>query len=467
MFWYQIHFEVVSAVSQLVKRKTLSIMDKGKNPLPPRILILLDRLSNVQFSQLTRKQLKDQVEELKTALIEEFIKLKPGYERPKPSVSSHVDSSDRSRVANTPVTVPIPTRKDTQEVKKPISKPDLKEPRKETASLPSKNAIPAKPSYADLLKIAESVSKDPSPVRAISREAFKDNGEDRRHNGSNGNRGSSHKHQSPPRSRSKDVQRRDLNRNEKSKPDLNSRNSINRGKSDNRNNQHKSASDAKYNVNKVSMDDRGRNSKEGSKDQPKPKKKEVKKSKKEEEEELLARKKQKIQEEIQRVKIRDEVLAGKRSANDLKNVVKRVSHGNTVLSCRPASSSSSKRDELSFGRPPIQRSEDERGRRSRDEYLNEYEDEDEEDMDSFIDDDDGRDMVNEGSPDVSKAIRDIFGYDKRKYIGMDEDIEEASYSQILKEEARSQRIGRQEDLADMREEMRQKRLKKERLKKLK
>lgn len=446
-------------------------MDKGKNPLPPRILILLDRLSNVQFSQLTRKQLKDQVEELKTALVEEFTKLKPGFERPHSSApATHVDVPDRSRVANHPVTIPNPSRKEPyKEDKKLISKTDRKEPRKETKSLPLKNSLPAKPSYADLLKIAESVSKDPSPIRAISRERCGDTAEDRRNNGSHANKGNSHKHQSPPRGRSNDVQHRVSNRHDKSgslKPDLNSRS--NNCKSGKTTNGHRSVNEAKNDVNRGSLGDRSRNGKDQSKgDQTKNKKKEVKKSRKEEEEEMIARKKQKIKEEIERVRIRDDVLAGKRSANDLKNVVKpNVSHGNTVLSCRPASSSS-QRNDSTFGRPLIRRSGDERERRplSGKEYLDDYDDEEDEDMDSFIDDDDGRE-IESGSPDVSKAIRDIFGYDKRKYIGMDEDIEEASYSQIMKEEARSQRIGRQEDLADMREEMKQKRLKKERLKQL-
>ena len=180
----------------------------------------------------------------------------------------------------------------------------------------------------------------------------------------------------------------------------------------------------------------------------------------------MERKRQKIREENERVKVRNEVLAGKRSASDLKNVVKQISHGNTVLSCRPASSTPSRRDD-NFGRPLVRRTEEERQRRppvGGRKFLDDYDEEDE-DMDSFIDDDGGGEEEDE-IPDVSKAIRDIFGYDKRKYIGMDEDIEEASYSQIMKEEARSQRIGRQEDLADMREELRQKRLKRERLKQL-
>ncbi|XP_071957229.1 uncharacterized protein [Antedon mediterranea] len=74
-------------------------------------------------------------------------------------------------------------------------------------------------------------------------------------------------------------------------------------------------------------------------------------------------------------------------------------------------------------------------------------DEDDED-DDFIDDT-GEDV------DVSKYIRQIFGYDKRNY-GFESEHAlnnmEASYSQIMKEETRSTRLGVLEDLEDMKKE---------------
>ncbi|XP_033111255.1 protein SPT2 homolog [Anneissia japonica] len=75
--------------------------------------------------------------------------------------------------------------------------------------------------------------------------------------------------------------------------------------------------------------------------------------------------------------------------------------------------------------------------------------EDEEDEDDDFIDDTGEDV------DVSKYIRQIFGYDKRNY-GYESEYAlnnmEASYTQIMKEEARSTRLGITEDLEDMRKE---------------
>merc|ERR1719209_1279421 len=85
-------------------------------------------------------------------------------------------------------------------------------------------------------------------------------------------------------------------------------------------------------------------------------------------------------------------------------------------------------------------------------WKNKIESESEEEYDSelddFIDDSDAK-------IDVSKEIRSIFGYDKRKY--RDEDFDDRSmennkFSSIMMEEARNARIGRQEDLEDIRRE---------------
>merc|ERR1712107_345334 len=78
----------------------------------------------------------------------------------------------------------------------------------------------------------------------------------------------------------------------------------------------------------------------------------------------------------------------------------------------------------------------------------ESEEEYDSELDDFIDDSDAK-------IDVSKEIRSIFGYDKRKY--RDEDFDDRSmennkFSSIMMEEARSARIGRQEDLEDIRRE---------------
>jgi len=70
-------------------------------------------------------------------------------------------------------------------------------------------------------------------------------------------------------------------------------------------------------------------------------------------------------------------------------------------------------------------------------------------MDDFIDDTDAK-------VDIGAEIRNIFGYDKRKYRDEDDfddrSMENNKFSSIMMEEARSARIGRQEDLEDIRRE---------------
>lgn len=83
------------------------------------------------------------------------------------------------------------------------------------------------------------------------------------------------------------------------------------------------------------------------------------------------------------------------------------------------------------------------------------EDEDSE-MDDFIDD-------SEANVDISAQIRSIFGYDRRKFRN-EEDFDDRSmecnrFSDVMKEEARSAKIGRMEDLEDMRREEEEKRRK--------
>ncbi|XP_042332904.1 protein SPT2 homolog [Sceloporus undulatus] len=84
-------------------------------------------------------------------------------------------------------------------------------------------------------------------------------------------------------------------------------------------------------------------------------------------------------------------------------------------------------------------------------YKRQYDDEDEDDseMEDFIDD--------EGEPqeEISKHIREIFGYDRNKY--KDESdyalrYMESSWKEQQKEEAKSLRLGMQEDLEELRRE---------------
>ncbi|XP_031633961.1 protein SPT2 homolog, partial [Contarinia nasturtii] len=76
------------------------------------------------------------------------------------------------------------------------------------------------------------------------------------------------------------------------------------------------------------------------------------------------------------------------------------------------------------------------------------------DMDDFIEDD-------EEANDYSKEIRNIFGYDKRRYRYEDDDISnmESSYAQQQREEFVSKKIGLMEDLEDMQQEAEEKKRK--------
>ncbi|ELU15789.1 hypothetical protein CAPTEDRAFT_215733 [Capitella teleta] len=87
--------------------------------------------------------------------------------------------------------------------------------------------------------------------------------------------------------------------------------------------------------------------------------------------------------------------------------------------------------------------------------MDEYEDDFvEEDDDDFIDDSE--------AVDYSSAIRDIFGYDKRKYRNeREDDIRdmETNFAQISREEKISARIGLKEDLEDIKREQKELRMK--------
>ncbi|GLV35488.1 uncharacterized protein CBL_01363 [Carabus blaptoides fortunei] len=84
-------------------------------------------------------------------------------------------------------------------------------------------------------------------------------------------------------------------------------------------------------------------------------------------------------------------------------------------------------------------------------------------MDDFIDD------GPEEGEDYSKYISEIFGYDKSRYRNVDEmdDNMESSFSQVMKEEFISGKLGLMEDLEDMKQEAEEKKRKQERMKKFK
>ncbi|XP_023211316.1 glutamic acid-rich protein-like [Centruroides sculpturatus] len=99
-----------------------------------------------------------------------------------------------------------------------------------------------------------------------------------------------------------------------------------------------------------------------------------------------------------------------------------------------------------------------------DEEEEDEEEDDDDDMADFIDDG----PLEEDDEDYSRYIREIFGYDKRRYRyeeEFDDQAMESSYAEQMKEERRSARIGLLEDLEDMKkeeEEKQQKALKKKR-----
>lgn len=86
-------------------------------------------------------------------------------------------------------------------------------------------------------------------------------------------------------------------------------------------------------------------------------------------------------------------------------------------------------------------------------------DEEDEEMADFIDDEP---IEDEYSSNYSKCIREIFGYDRRKFQEDDDDDDdnmETSFAQQMKEEIRSTKIGILEDLEDIRLEKEQKKKK--------
>jgi len=108
--------------------------------------------------------------------------------------------------------------------------------------------------------------------------------------------------------------------------------------------------------------------------------------------------------------------------------------------------SSSKREENNFDRPV-----------KRNRIESESEEDYDSEMDDFIDDTDAK-------IDISAEIRGIFGYDRRKFANErdfdDRSMENNRYSSIMKEECHSAKMGRLEDLEDMKREEEEKKRKK-------
>lgn len=250
------------------------------------------------------------------------------------------------------------------------------------------------------------------------------------------------------------------------------------GRVDQRKNSRDSLASCNSNDNRSRRDNCDNNQEVCTKDKPVERKLGSRMKRKEEDERIEEMKRRRIREDQERIKLRNEALTGKRSAQtELKTFVSK-SQGSTVLSCgkppartmmRPPEDDRRDYSDYDRGRRPM------RPRMDRDPHArrelrydpshpDECDDEEyDPDMDDFIDDDaDAEDgFIDEG--DVSHHIREIFGYDKRKYADLDDDdIEEASYATIQKEEARSAMLGRKEDLEDIKLEAKMKREKRKR-----
>ncbi|KAL5007236.1 hypothetical protein ScPMuIL_016042 [Solemya velum] len=150
-----------------------------------------------------------------------------------------------------------------------------------------------------------------------------------------------------------------------------------------------------------------------------------------------------------------------------------VYHGENenVLVCGPGTKSSRGRE--SPDPPPtnpfdriysqIKKNKPQAKKRKHNVIEDDSESERDEEMDDFIADSD--EDYTEGL-DISKCIRSIFGYDKRKFrYESNREIAnmESNFKEQMKEEKRSARLGLQEDLEDIRqeeEELKRKQMKK-------
>lgn len=137
--------------------------------------------------------------------------------------------------------------------------------------------------------------------------------------------------------------------------------------------------------------------------------------------------------------------------------------GENVLVCGPPKSEKNTKPVASnpFDRICGEIKKNQPSRPAKRKYPGEYSDSDDEldqDIDGFVVDylsSEEEEEMDEDYEDYSKHIRDIFGYDKRKFkYESDYDIAnmEANFREVMKEEARSARLGLQEDLEDIRKE---------------
>lgn len=443
-----------------------------KSSLPPSLLVLFDSLYNVDFVNLTKRSLREKVEQLKTAVVKELAKKNDSRDNAPnhPPESSRTVSSQPVSVSSQPnKTIPKIPRRDNSQIKSTVVK-DGEKPSKQAQSTTSTNktgglkpsTVP--PKFSDLIKMAESGHRAPlngSAEYCAGDTPIKSRREDRYPEKCDSSRTTDTRPTFKPLDKSSNKDSSSRNRDYQASPRQPQRSNgdtsvpsrrLSADLSKGISSSHSSATGNNRSRESKPSEVPSASRPETTKDN-KDRKVHSRTRKKDEEERLLAVRKQKLLEEERRIKLRNEALSGKRSAqHDLKTLVTK-SQGSTVLSCgRPAPSVP---DRHTRGHIPPRRLPS----RS---HFDDFDEEEDEDMDDFIDDDEASGyMDNDG---VSAEIRNIFGYDKRKYVDFDDDdIEESSFSQIQKEEIRSAKLGRQEDLADMRMELQHKKEKKRRL----
>lgn len=524
--------------------------------LPLHIIAKLDSLANVEFHKLTKKILKDRIEEIKIAVAKELAKRSSLSNangdirenapcRPNPVQESDEPLNNSQAKLKKPLINDKSNDKNTPQSRSTVSTSA------KSSSVGLKKCPPPRPSFNELLKLADKPRETnrQSSERSVNQRSLSPTPQ----KGESTSKGST-SHFSRPlspvnRGRSKvDIPPPKSNGVPRSTSNIKQPISNASSRQSNGNNRPPINDDARYNgksesrangltreESRVPRDDpRGqRDDSRGQRDDPrgqrisekdekvapKSNKKEPVKSarvkRKDEELRILEEKKRRLREEEERIKLRNQVLAGQvHRTNDLKTLVTK-SHGSTLLSC--GSGGSGNYDDRS---PPYDRQSNVRAsiddrrvresRGSRDDsvehrngmirnrmkdnrsisdqrdivrerminrdsrntnnarrdnrarpmhinpYMDEsiiprsnmkrssryddYDDEEDDDMDDFIDDDEGE------TTDVTPYIKEIFGYDKRRYIDDDDDdIQEASYHEIEKEERRSAKLGRQED----------------------
>lgn len=499
-----------------------------KQHLPPHLIVLIDSLNNIEFHKLTKKILRERLEEIKVAIAKELAKKSTaanGDTRDQPVVRPNSYANSSEPASNCDI-----GRQRQKVVEKPLekvkslaaqnSKPSTASSSKSSALGLSKNG-PTPPSFNDLLRLAETKGDHrQTPDRYLSQRSLSPHKPEPAVRTSNhtASRAHSPPPQNRPRPRASDPYPARANNPPSRTNGTFKSNGISKSARYDDDNIRTSSSTKNGN----SSQRRDVQSREESRiahkkdvrratdeDMPENSKKEPVKSararKRDEEQRLEEIKRRRIEEENERVRLRNEILAGRRSKidkNDLKTFVTK-SQGSTVLSCGRSSGDSTVAPRPQYQNAPP-RPKDPRGNMEReklrerrlpgpnaidpgagrrmhrnpymdDDYYsrppldprsrryNEYDDEDEdedEDMDDFIDDD----VQENESADVSRTIREVFGYDKRRYADFDDDdIEEASYAQIQKEERRSERLGKLEDAQDMRLEAEHKKRKRERM----